>query len=173
MLRSSFAVVLLLAAAGAHDANAQRRGAGTPNSESDSGSTDFSVIARLGTSSYTSRVPGSCKHEPSGSIYDLPAALWMVQSDSPGSGEIKQFSFTLWRPKNGSADQVSLSIQAGPKTAHIDVNPRGKPVGEASVQLQPIGSGGRFEVRGKDAKGASVNLTVTCPTFSGVEAEGG
>ena len=172
MLRSTTAAVLLLAAATAADAAAQRRVPGNPQ-EPATGSTELSVIARLGTKSYTSTLPGSCKHEPSGSIYDLPAALWMVQTDGPGTGEIKQLNLTLWRPKNGSADQVSVSIDAGATTARIDVNPRGKPVGQASVELQPVGSGGRFELHGKDAKGANVNLTITCPTFEGIEAAGG
>jgi hypothetical protein len=172
MLRSTTAALLLLAAATAADAAAQRRVSGN-SEEPATGSSELRIIARLGPKSYTSTLPGSCKHEPSGSIYDLPAALWMVQTEGPGTGEIKQLNFTLWRPKNGSADQVSVSIDAGATSTRIDVNPRDKPVGQARVELQPVGSGGRFELRGKDAKGANVNLTITCPTFDAVEAEGG
>lgn len=127
----------------------------------------------MGTESYTSRVPGSCKHEPSASIYDVPAALWMVEGEGADGSEIKQLNFTLWRPKNGSADQISLAIQAGSSSTRIDIDPRSKPVGSASVELQPIGPGGKFEVRGKDAAGGKVYLTISCPTFAGVQAEGG
>jgi hypothetical protein len=36
-----------------------------------------------------------------------------------------------------------------------------------------VGSGGTFELKGKDAKGAALNLTISCPTFAAVVAEGG
>jgi hypothetical protein len=168
MSPSSLAAALLLTFVAATEAAAQRRAPGQAATES----TEVSVIARVGSKSYTSRVPGTCKYEPSASIYDLPAALWMVEGGSTGS-EIKQLNLTLWRPKNGSADQVSLSLQAGSSSTHIDVNPRSKPVGTGTVELQPQGSGGKFELKGKDAKGINVNLVITCPTFAAVEAAGG
>jgi hypothetical protein len=169
MLRITLTGILVLASAAAEDAAAQRRAPGQPVTES----TEVSVIARVGTKSYTSRVPGACKHEPSGSIYDVPAALWTVQGAGAEGSEIKQLNLTLWRPKNGSADQISLSLEAGSSSARIDVNPRSKPVGAASVELKPVGPGGKFELKGKDAKGTTVNLTISCPMFAGVEAEGG
>lgn len=170
MLRSTFIGILLLVGTVAQDAAAQRRTPGHPAAEP---GTEVSIIARLGTKSYTSRVPGICKHEPSASIYDVPAALWMVEGEGADDSEVKQLRFTLWRPKNGSADQISLSLEAGSSSARIDVDPRNKPVGAATVQLQPVGSGGKFELKGKDAKGTTVNLTISCPMFAGVEAEGG
>jgi hypothetical protein len=163
---------LVLASAIARDAAAQRRlPRAKPAGESES--TKLSVVARVGTKSYKSTLDGTCKHEPSASIYDIPAALWMVQANSPDRSQIQQLSLTLWRPKNGSADQISLSLQAGSRSARIDVNPKGPPSGAATVQLKPIGSGGKLELQGKDSKGTRVNLTISCPTFEGVEAEGG
>lgn len=161
--------LLLLTCVGAEQAVAQRRAPGQPTTES----TELSVSAHVGSKSYTSSVPGTCKYEPSASIYDLPAALWMVQGEGSNGSEIKQLSLTLWRPKNGSADQISLSLQAGSTTSRIDVNPRAKPAGTGKVDVQPEGSGGKFELKGKDAAGANVNLTITCPSFAAVEAAGG
>lgn len=173
MIRSTLIGTLLLAGTVAQDAAAQRRRPDGPAATESQGTTGVSIIAQVGTKSYTSRVPGTCKHAPMASIYDLPAALWSVQAEGSDGSEIKRLTFTLWRPKNGSADQVSVSLEAGSTSNRIDINPRKPPVGTATVQLQPVGPGGKFEVKGKDAKGTKVNLTISCPMFAGVEAEGG
>lgn len=172
MLRSPLIATFFLAGMVAQDAAAQRRTPARGAAQSE-GATEVSIIAGLGTKSYTSRIPGTCRHAPVASIYDVPAALWSVQASGSDGSEIKQLSLTLWRPKNGGADQVSISIAAGSGSSRIDVNPREPHVGSAEVKLQPVGPGGKFEVRGKDADGAKVNLTISCPTFSAVEAEGG
>lgn len=172
MIRSTLIGTLLLAGMVAQDAPAQRRRPDGPAVTESQGIAGVSVIAQVGAKSYTSRVPGTCKHAPMASIYDVPAALWRVQAEGPDGSEIKRLSLTLWRPKDGSADQVSVALESASGSNHIEVNPR-KPVGAATVQLKPVGPGGKFEVRGKDAKGTKVYLTIGCPTFSGVEAEGG
>lgn len=168
MVRFIPLTALALLASGVQDAAAQRRAPGQPVTES----SELDVSARVGTKTYAANVAGTCKHEPSASIYDVPAALYMVESQG-GEGGIKGLNLTLWRPKNGSADQVSLSLDAGSSSYRIDVNPRDKPVGEATVQLKPAGPGGTFELKGKDAKGTPLNVTINCPTFAGIEAEGG
>jgi hypothetical protein len=160
----------LLVLVGTREAAAQRRATGH-SAGTDAGKVH--VIARVGTKSYTGTLTGTCKHEPSASIYDVPAALYMVEAQGGSGSDIKQLNLTLWRPKNGSADQVSLSLETGSEATRIDVNPRGPAVGAGSVQLQPVGSGGKFELKGKDAKGAAVNLTINCPVFAAVQAEGG
>jgi hypothetical protein len=167
MLRFIALAALLLAST--REAAAQRRAPSAAVAES----SQVSVLARIGSKSFSSRISGSCKHEPSASIYDVPAALYMVEAQGGGSSEIKQLNLTLWRPKNGSADQVSLSLQAGSSSTRIDVNPRSKAVGAATVQLKPAGTGGTFELKGKDAQGTAVKLTIGCTEFAGVEAAGG
>jgi hypothetical protein len=173
MLRLTVIGTLVLAGAIAQDAAAQRRLPGAGSAAVAPEDANLSVMARLGTKSYTSTLPGTCKHEPSASIYDIPAALYTVQANGSDDSEIKQLSLTLWQPKDGSADQVSLSLQAGSRSAQVDVSPRSPPVGTASVKLQPIASGGKLELQGKDAKGTPVYLTISCPTFAAIEAEGG
>jgi hypothetical protein len=169
MFRTTALVALLALVSSTREASAQRRAPGQPSTET----SEVSVHARLGTKSYTSNIAGTCKHEPSASIYDLPAALYLVEAAGGDGSEIKQLNFTLWRPKNGSADQVSLSLSAGSSSTSIDVNPRSAPIGAASVELKPLGSGGTFEVKGKDSKGSPLNLTISCPVFAAVEAAGG
>jgi hypothetical protein len=151
MLRSTFVAALLLTSLIAHDGAAQRRAVGQqPSSEPPA--TQIHVVARLGAKSYSSTVPGSCKHEPEATIYDVPAALWTVEASGAEGSSVKQLNFTLWRPKNGSADQISLSLDAGSKPTRIDVNPRNKPVGSGKVRLTPGGSGGKIELTGKMPK---------------------
>jgi hypothetical protein len=169
MFRFTGLAALLALASGNREAAAQRRAPGQPATET----SEVSVTARLGTKSYTSHIAGACKHEPSASIYDVPAALYQVEATGGDNSEIKQLNFTLWRPKNGSADQVSLSLNAGSSSTDIDVNPRSAPIGAASVELKPVGVGGTFEVKGKDSKGSPLNLTISCPVFAAVEAAGG
>ena len=169
MSRAIVTGVLLLTAAVSQDAVAQRR---TPGQSPATGS-EVSIMARLGSKSYTASVRGSCKHESSASIYDLPAALWMVEAEGTEGSQVRRLNLTLWRPKNGSADQISLSLDAGSSSTRIDLNPRNKPVGSATIQLQPEGSGGKFELEGKNAKGTPISLTISCPRFEGIEAAGG
>ena len=45
--------------------------------------------------------------------------------------------------------------------------------GESAVTILPNGPGGRLELSGKDARGKSIQITVDCPAFADVEAEGG
>jgi hypothetical protein len=169
MLRFTRLAVLVLLASGTREAAAQRRTPG--QAAGDNG--QVSVSARVGSKSYSATVSGSCKHEPSASIYDLPAALYMVQAEGGDGSEIKHLNLTLWRPKNGTADQVSLSLNAGSTTSRVDVNPRTPAVGAASVQLKRSDTGGTFELKGKDANGTPLTLTITCAEFGGVEAAGG
>jgi hypothetical protein len=169
MLRITVLAALLALTSGTREAVAQRRAPGQPAGETSA----VSVIARLGTKSYTSNIAGTCKHEPSASIYDTPAALYLVEAAGDDGSEIKQLNLTLWRPKNGSPDQISLSLGAGGNTYKIDVNPRTPAAGSATAELRKEGAGGTLELKGNDAKGTPLSLTVSCPTFAGVVAEGG
>jgi hypothetical protein len=45
--------------------------------------------------------------------------------------------------------------------------------GEATVVILPNGPGGRLEISGKDGDGKPMQVTIDCPAFAGVEAEGG
>jgi hypothetical protein len=170
MLRSTPLIAILALVSVTQAASAQRRAPGSQPAEE---VTDIGITARLGSKSFSSKVSGTCKHEPSASIYDVPAALYTVEAQGGNGSQIKQINLTLWRPKNGSADQIFLSLSAGSSSSRIDVNPRGSGVGAGSVRLEPAGSGGKFELKGKDAKGRPVSLTISCPSFAAVEAAGG
>jgi hypothetical protein len=131
------------------------------------------VAARIGNKTYEATGAGSCKHAPEASIYGIPAALWMVEYSNRSDDRIKQVNLTLWRPKDGSSDQVSLTLETISSSHRISSGGKGEAVGSATIKLSPYGAGSRFELKGKDAEGAIVELSISCPAFAGIEAEGG
>jgi hypothetical protein len=161
VLRSFPITAVFLLAAVADDVAAQRTG-GT-----------IGVSANVGRKSFEASGPGTCRHSPSASIYDVPAALWMVELARSDDRPVKQVNLTLWRPKDGSPDQVSLSLETSSSSHQLSVGGKAEPLGSGTVKLSPAASGGRFELKGKDSKGTSIELSITCPAFAGVEAEGG
>jgi hypothetical protein len=172
MIRSTLVGIVALAATAPQILEAQRRAGGTAGVESRE-TVEIGILAGVGARDYTSRLPGTCRHQPSASIYDVPAALYMVQADGTEGSEIKRLSLTLWRPKDGSADQLSLALDVGSTPVEIEINPRERARGAATVQVHRSGPGGKLEVRGKDAAGTKVSVTISCPVFAGVVAEGG
>ena len=163
MLRSFLVPSLFMVTTIVSDATAQRAGAPVV----------VTVSAKVGGKAYNTSGPGSCRHSPDASIYDVPSALWMVEHASLGKAAIKRLNLTLWRPKDGSPDQVSLALETSSASHRISVGGKAAPVGSASIKLSPLGSGGRFELKGKDDTGTTVEVGITCPAFTGVEAEGG
>ncbi|HEU4682587.1 MAG TPA: hypothetical protein VFS51_12605 [Gemmatimonadales bacterium] len=131
------------------------------------------MSARVDGKTHNTTGPGTCKHAPEASIYDIPAALWMVEYSGQSGDGIKQLNLTLWRPKDGSSDQVSLALQTSSSSHRISAGGKAEPVGSATVKLSPYGAGSRFELKGKNAEGTKVEVAIDCPAFVGVEAKGG
>lgn len=162
-MKSLLIMSLLLLAAVAREAAAQR------NSESGL----VNVSAKVGGKTYAAKGAGSCRHAPDASIYDVPAALWMIEYAGEGPKSLTRLNLTLWRPKDGSPEQISLSLETGSSAHRISSGGKAPPLGSGTIKLSPVGQGGSFELKGKDAGGTDVKLTVTCETFTGIEAEGG
>jgi hypothetical protein len=131
----------------------------------------ITVTARIGSKTYRGSGSGSCRHEPEASIHDVSAALWTVEYTGQGKA-LKQLNMTLWRPKDGSPDRLSLSLETGSGSHRIETG-GGKNNGEGSVTILPSGPGGRLEISGKESGGKRVQITIDCPAFAGIEAEGG
>src|SRR3954454_7537781 len=132
----------------------------------------ITVAARIGGKDYQGSGTGSCRHEPEASIRGVSAALWTVQYAGQ-KGAVKQLNLTLWRPTDGSPDQLSLSLETGSGSHRIETGAEKRNSGEGSVTILPSGPGGRLEISGKEAGGKPVQLTIDCPAFAGAEAEGG
>ena len=131
------------------------------------------ISTKVGNKTYEATGEGRCRHAPQASIYGVPAALWMVEYTGEGDGGLKRANMTLWRPKDGSKEQLSVAIQTGSASHQINVGGRGEQTGSGKASLSPLGSGGRFEIKGKDAEGTALEIVIECPAFAGVEAEGG
>jgi hypothetical protein len=163
MVRSIFFSALLCLAAWTSEGAAQRA----------QGEGSLSISARLDGKTYQAAGRGNCRHAPTASIYDVPAALWTVEYTGSRDASIRQLNLTLWRPKNGAEDQFSISLDAGSAPHRINVGGRGDRLGSGTVSLSPAGAGGRFAIKGKDAAGTMLEVTIDCPVFAGIEAEGG
>jgi hypothetical protein len=165
-------VTLALLAGLSTSAAAQRRKpetqAGGPGEQ-----TSVAIEAKVGGKKYKASGSGECKHAPDASIRGVSASLWMVQYTNAKDGSLKQLNLTLWRPKDGSPDQLSLSLETGSGSHRIQTGGDGANSGEGSVTILPSGPGGRLEISGKEAGGKRVQIAIDCSAFAGVEAEGG
>jgi hypothetical protein len=168
MLRFFPTALLSLTAAGSTELAAQR-------GDTRAGGNDptISISAKIGGKSYEATGPGSCRHTPDASIYDVPAALWMVEQSGSVDQTIRSLNLTIWKPKDGSPEQLSLALTTGSSDHQIAVGGRGEQVGSGKATVTPSGGGGIVEVRGKDEKGTAVEVVITCAAFAGVEAAGG
>jgi hypothetical protein len=174
-MRGFAAVVVLLAAllASLPDGAAAQRRKPADQSTGSAEQPRVTIDAKLGGKSYKASGSGECKHAPDASIRGISASLWMVRYTSADGGSLKQFNLTLWRPKDGGPDQLSLSAETKSGSHRIEMGGTGENAGEGSVTILPSGPGGRLEISGKEAGGKPVQITIDCPVFAGVEAEGG
>ncbi len=170
MIRFTLLVTLVSLPGLATEASAQRLT--RPANPGSSAQANLSITGKAGGKNLQATGSGSCRHAPEASIHGVSASLWMVQYGGSEDGPVKQLNLTLWRPKDGSPDQLSLALEAKSGEHRIDTGPD-ESKGEGSVTILPNGPGGRLEIKGKDARGKPIQITIDCPAFSGVQAEGG
>jgi hypothetical protein len=164
MHRSGAWAALIVVTAAAPEAAAQSLTSDVPAK-----SAAISVTGKVAGKDYHGSGGGSCRHADEASIHDVSAAVWVVEY-SGQSGSLKQLSLTLWRPKDGSPDQLSLSLETGSASHRIQTGGKEKNKGQASVAILPSGPGGTLEIKGTEAKGKPVQLTIECPLFGNVES---
>lgn len=145
----------------------------TPETREGVAQAQFTITGKIGKKSFHASGSGVCQHAADASIRGISASLWMVRFDGSGEGKLRRLNMTLWRPKDGGSDQLSLEMATGSGDHRIDTGGDGKRKGEGSVTIIPNGPGGRLELNGKESEGKPVQLTIECPSFAGVEAEGG
>jgi hypothetical protein len=115
--------------------------------------------------------PGRCARETKASLYDKPAALYLLEYS--GTGEPSEVHLTLWRFEDGSPSQFRITVDVDRVSHRISTLESGKREGDGTATLQAIGAGGRIVVQGRDAQGASLEVMIDCKSFQGIEAEGG
>ena len=127
------------------------------------------VSLKVGSATYQSSQPGKCTHAPMASIYKTVAEMWSVQQ----SGEGHSLALTLWKPKDGSGDMVSLSVSSGNLSNQVNTVRGGMTSGSGKVALEKSGNGGIFSVDVKTSSGTPVSGTIKCDAFAPHMAEGG
>jgi hypothetical protein len=156
-------VILLLGLV--DQAAAQRSGFAPATKRPNNESSQVSVTASVGGKNFGGDGRGECRHSLDATNRGVSSALWTVEF-SEGRGSLKQLKLTLWRPKDGSPDDVSLAFETASGSHHISTGGTGENSGEASVAVLPSGPGGRVEIKGKDAEGKPVQIAIDCPAFS-------
>jgi hypothetical protein len=131
----------------------------------------FTAVA--GVRHYTGGGPGRCGREAEASLYQKPAALYLIEYAGGKSGDLKHVRLTLWQFKDGSPDQLSLAFDAGRDFYNISTLEKSKIVGKGSATVTTTAAGGKIVVKGQDARGVPIQMTVECDAFEGIEAEGG
>jgi hypothetical protein len=172
MLRALCLIVFVLLPGTSGQATAQRRAQLVP-SEGEHQAITVTIAGKVVGKKIQASGDGTCSHAADASIHGVSASLWMVQYGGGGDGSLKQLNLTLWRPKDGGPDQLSLAVETKSGSHRIETGNPGDGKGEGSVTILPSGPGGRLEVTGKEAGGKPIQLTIDCTAFSGVEAEGG
>lgn len=115
---------------------------------------------------------GTCHHATRASIYDVPAEQWSVQHHE-GS---RSLALTLWRPKAGGSDMLSLAVTDG-TTSHRVNTVKGSNAtsvsGTGTVTFTPAEKGGTFKVDATTTSGTKITGTVRCEAFTAPVAAGG
>ena len=135
-----------------------------------SGEVPMTISATVDGERFAAKGNGECRHAPDAYIYGVPSAMWLVQYRGD---DIRSLSLTLWRPKSGDPDMVSLSLSANELSSSLSTVQQGEPAGTSTAALEMAGAGGRFVVNGQDEEGNDIALEVRCERFGAVEAVGG
>ena len=132
--------------------------------------TPMQVSLQVGADPFSSSAPGTCEHADLASIYNVRAELWRVESTDGN----RSLSMTLWRPKDGSADMVTLAYSSGSTSQQVStIRGAAGTSGSAKVAFEAAGKGGTFKIDAKAGNGTPISGTVKCEAFTPAMAEGG
>ena len=130
------------------------------------------ILLRVGGAKYQASGQGECKSAPQASIYGVNAALHSV---SQRSGN-QSLDLSLWQPKDGAPNMMSLHISLGSKRYVVDTVKAGSKrdtKGAGKITLEKSGAGGAIAIDAVAAGGEKITGTLHCRRFGGIQAEGG
>ena len=131
---------------------------------------EIQTSLRVGGQTYESNAPGRCTHAPTASIYQVVSQLWSVQQSSQG----RSLTLTVWKPKDGSADMVNLSVRNGAVSHEITTVRGGAATsGAGKITFEKSGAGGTLTVDARTSAGTAIAGTIKCNAFAPHTAEGG
>ena len=145
--------------------DAQRRPAGQASAKQ-----GIQASLNVGGETYESNEPGRCTHAPTASIYQVVSQLWSVQQSSQG----RSLTLTFWKPKDGSAEMVNLSVRNGDASHDVStVRGGAATTGTGKVTFDKSGDGGTFTLEAVTKAGTVITGRITCDAFAPHMAEGG
>ena len=126
------------------------------------------VALKVGNVPYEVKGQGSCTYARQASIYDVLSGMWTVRHEAEG----RSFQLTFWKPKDGSRQMFSLSINGKPE-ATVSTVRGGQLSGSGTVKFEPSAKGGTFSVNAKEKSGGAISGTIKCEAFTPASADGG
>ena len=147
---------------------AQRRAAGVPSGPT----VPLTIALKVGGDAYRLTGQGKCQHAAQASIYDVPAEQWSVQH-SEGA---RNLSLTMWRPKKGTGDMLTLAVTTGARSYGVNTVKADQSAparGSGTISVAPAGKGGTFTIDAVTPEGAPITGTITCEAFTAPMPEGG
>jgi hypothetical protein len=159
-------------AAPAPAADAGSPAGGSSAAEVPGGATPIEITAVVDGKELTASGPAQCEHTADGSIYQRPAALWIVRFDGEDESGIRHLSISFWREKSGE-ESVTLALQAGNALHRIATVPGGERQGSGKARLEGDAAGGTLVVEGTSGEGGTVRIRARCERFTPLVAEGG
>ncbi len=131
------------------------------------------ISLTVGSKSYRASGNGECQHAPVAGIYGNPAMMWRAGYSAAEGADIPYLALTVWRPKSDAAEQFTLGMRVESESYDVTTVKGSQLVGKGSAAVRNVGAGGRLEVKGEDADGTDLTVSVSCSTFTEAIAEGG
>jgi hypothetical protein len=128
--------------------------------------TTVNIVAKVGKRAIPVHGPGQCNTSSESTIYDVPATQWHGTFDGPDRSDLEHVNVTVWQPKAGGPDQVTLYLTLAGTTHRISTVKGGESLGRATASARRQGTGGTLLVDGATADGTAIHLEFICDEFS-------
>ena len=130
------------------------------------------IDLQVAGSKYAFTGPGVCQSSTDASIYELPATMYAVRQNAEG----RSLTLTLWRPKTGAPDMLTLGVSLAARSYRVStvkVGRQGDVRGSGRATFARAGEGGTFTLDATAEGGTRITGTIACERFAGIVAEGG
>ena len=130
------------------------------------------IDLQVGGERYAFTGPGVCQSSADASIYELPATMYAVRQNAEG----RSLTLTLWRPKTGAPDMLTLGVSLAARSYRVStvkVGRQGDVRGSGRATFARAGEGGTFTLDATAEGGTRITGTIACERFAGIVAEGG
>ena len=128
--------------------------------------THVSLVAKVGGRVVPAEGSGECYTSAESTIYDVPATQWHATFNGPKNSDLQNVNVTVWRPKAGGPDQVTLFLTLANETHRIATVTGGELIGRATASALGEGAGGTLLVEGSTKDGTPIRLELRCSAFS-------